>query len=96
MVRKSLSEEGSGRPQPNLREAILPPPEDMFSTYGFTAVSVRGHFAQAGRRPIRQRDLSFQDQGRPVLEIYRVIAGRERRRSELLAAAIRVRNCRTG
>ena len=55
MVRKSLSQEGSAR-KPNLREAILTAAEELFSTNGFNAVSVRDIAQAAGVTMEQLRD----------------------------------------
>jgi AcrR family transcriptional regulator len=91
MVRKSLSEEATAR-KPNLREAILTAAEDLFSTNGFTAVSVRDIAQAAGANP-GSVTYHFKTKDGLLLEIYRRHCGpMNRRRSELLSAAIRVRD----
>jgi AcrR family transcriptional regulator len=91
MVRKSLSQEGAGR-KPNLREAILTAAEDLFSTNGFNAVSVRDIAQAAGANP-GSVTYHFKTKDGLLLEIYRRHCGpMNRRRSELLAAAKRVRD----
>jgi AcrR family transcriptional regulator len=91
MVRKSLSEEGAAR-KPNLREAILTAAEDLFSTNGFTAVSVRDIAQAAGANP-GSVTYHFKTKDGLLLEIYRRHCGpMNRRRYELLAAAKRVRD----
>ena len=88
MVRKSLSQEGAGR-KPNLREAILTAAEDLFSTNGFNAVSVRDIAQAAGANP-GSVTYHFKTKDGLLLEIYRRHCGpMNRRRSELLAAAKR-------
>jgi len=91
MVRKSLSQEGAAR-KPNLREAILTAAEDLFSTNGFNAVSVRDIAQAAGANP-GSVTYHFKTKDGLLLEIYRRHCGpMNRRRSELLAAAKRVRD----
>ena len=50
MVRRSSKSEAAQR-KPNLREAILAAAEELFSTNGFTAVSVRDIAKAAGANP---------------------------------------------
>src|SRR4030088_3227623 len=91
MVRKSLSEEATAR-KPNLREAILTAAEDLFSTNGFTAVSVRDIAQAAGANP-GSVSYHFKSKDGLLLEIYRRhCAPMNRRRIELLVAAKRVRD----
>ena len=91
MVRKSLSQEGAAR-KPNLREAILAAAEELFSTNGFNAVSVRDIAQAAGANP-GSVTYHFKTKDGLLLEIYRRHCGpMNRRRSELLAAAKRVRD----
>ena len=91
MVRKSLSQDGASR-KPNLREAILTAAEELFSTNGFNAVSVRDIAHAAGANP-GSVTYHFKTKDGLLLEIYRRHCGpMNRRRSELLAAARRVRD----
>jgi AcrR family transcriptional regulator len=91
MVRKASSREASAR-KPNLREAILTAAEELFSTNGFNAVSVRDIAQAAGANP-GSVTYHFRTKDGLLLEIYRRHCGpMNRRRSELLAAAKRVRD----
>src|SRR5579863_8441376 len=78
--------------KPNLREAILCAAEDLFSTNGFNAVSVRDIAQAAGANP-GSVTYHFKTKDGLLLEIYRRHCGpMNLRRSELLAAARRVRD----
>src|SRR5580700_1083636 len=78
--------------KPNLREAILCAAEDLFSTNGFNAVSVRDIAHAAGANP-GSVTYHFKTKDGLLLEIYRRHCGpMNLRRSELLAAARRVRD----
>src|SRR6201991_3143705 len=78
--------------KPNMREAILAAPEELFSTNGFNAVSIR-HIAQAAGANPGSVTYHFRTKDGLLLEIYRRHCGpMNRRRSELLAAARRVRD----
>src|ERR1700730_1608599 len=91
MVRPSASDESAAR-KPNLREAILCAAEELFSTNGFNAVSVRDIAQAAGANP-GSVTYHFKTKDGLLLEIYRRHCGpMNRRRSELLAAAKRVRD----
>jgi AcrR family transcriptional regulator len=91
MVRPSSSDESAAR-KPNLREAILCAAEELFSTNGFNAVSVRDIAQAAGANP-GSVTYHFKTKDGLLLEIYRRHCGpMNRRRSELLAAARRVRD----
>ena len=77
--------------KPNMREAILAAAEELFSTYGFNAVSVRDIAQAAGANP-GSVTYHFKTKDGLLLEIYRRHCGpMNRRRSELLAAARRDR-----
>ncbi|MGY3484259.1 AcrR family transcriptional regulator [Bradyrhizobium sp. USDA 4011] len=81
----------AGTRKPNMREAILAAAEELFSTYGFNAVSVRDIAQAAGANP-GSVTYHFKTKDGLLLEIYRRHCGpMNRRRSELLAAARRVR-----
>ena len=91
MARQSDSEEATAR-KPNMREAILCAAEELFSTNGFNAVSVRDIAQAAGANP-GSVTYHFKTKDGLLLEIYRRHCGpMNRRRSELLAAARRVRD----
>jgi AcrR family transcriptional regulator len=78
--------------KPNMREAILCAAEDLFSTNGFNAVSVRDIAQAAGANP-GSVTYHFKTKDGLLLEIYRRHCGPMNvRRSELLAAARRVRD----
>ena len=78
--------------KPNMREAILAAAEELFSTYGFNAVSVRDIAQAAGANP-GSVTYHFKTKDGLLLEIYRRHCGpMNLRRSELLAAARRVRD----
>jgi AcrR family transcriptional regulator len=91
MVRRSTRKEAAAR-KPNLREAILAAAEELFSTNGFTAVSVRDIAQAAGANP-GSVTYHFKTKDGLLLEIYRRHCGpMNHRRAELLAAALRVRD----
>jgi AcrR family transcriptional regulator len=91
MVRRSTKEEPAQR-KPNLREAILAAAEELFSTNGFNAVSVRDIAQAAGANP-GSVTYHFKTKDGLLLEIYqRHCAPMNHRRAELLAAAKRVRD----
>ena len=91
MVRRSTGREAAQR-KPNLREAILAAAEELFSTNGFTAVSVRDIAQAAGANP-GSVTYHFKTKDGLLLEIYRRhCAPMNHRRAELLAAAMRVRD----
>src|SRR5262249_17494502 len=91
MTRQSDSD-GAGTRKPNMREAILWAAEELFSTNGFNAVSIR-HIAQAAGANPGSVTYHFKTKDGLLLEIYRRHCGpMNRRRSELLAAARRVRD----
>src|SRR6202795_5151152 len=78
--------------KPNLREAILCAAEELFATNGFNAVSVRDIAQAAGANP-GSVTYHFKTKEGLLLEIYNRQCGpMNRRRSELLAAASRVRD----
>ncbi len=90
MVRKSTSTETARKP--NMREAILAAAEELFATNGFNAVSVRDIAQAAGANP-GSVTYHFKTKDGLLLEIYRRhCAPMNLRRSELLAAAKRVRD----
>jgi AcrR family transcriptional regulator len=90
MVRRSNREAATRKP--NLREAILAAAEELFSTNGFNAVSVRDIAQAAGANP-GSVTYHFKTKDGLLLEIYRRHCGpMNLRRSELLAAARRVRD----
>jgi AcrR family transcriptional regulator len=91
MVRKPDSKATATR-KPNLREAILAAAEELFATNGFNAVSVRDIAQAAGANP-GSVTYHFKTKDGLLLEIYNRHCGpMNRRRSELLAAAKRVRD----
>jgi AcrR family transcriptional regulator len=91
MDRNPLSQEAAPR-KPNLREAILTAAEELFSNNGFNAVSVRDIAQAAGANP-GSVTYHFKTKDGLLLEIYRRHCGpMNLRRSELLAAAKRVRD----
>jgi AcrR family transcriptional regulator len=91
MVRKPSTPEATAR-KPNLREAILIAAEELFSTNGFNAVSVRDIAQAAGANP-GSVTYHFKTKDGLLLEIYRRHCGpMNHRRAELLAAARRVRD----
>ena len=76
----------------NLREAILSAAEALFSTSGFDAVSVRDIAQAAGANP-GSVTYHFKSKDGLLQEIYRRHCGpMNRRRHELLAAAMRIRD----
>jgi AcrR family transcriptional regulator len=91
MARPSDSDEATPR-KPNMREAILCAAEELFSTHGFNAASVRDIAQAAGANP-GSVTYHFKTKDGLLLEIYRRHCGpMNLRRSELLAAARRVRD----
>ena len=91
MVKKPAGKEATPR-KPNMREAILAAAEELFSTHGFTAVSVRDIAHAAGANP-GSVTYHFKTKDGLLLEIYRRHCGpMNKRRSELLEAARRVRD----
>ena len=91
MLRKPADKKAATR-KPNLREAILCAAEELFATNGFNAVSVRDIAQAAGANP-GSVTYHFKTKDGLLLEIYRRHCGpMNRRRSELLAAAVRVRD----
>src|ERR1700759_1241735 len=91
MARPSDSDDAAPR-KPNMREAILCAAEELFSTNGFNAVSVRDIAQAAGANP-GSVTYHFKTKDGLLLEIYRRHCGpMNRRRSELLDAAKRVRD----
>src|ERR1700722_7107352 len=91
MARRSDSDEAATR-KPRLRGGILCAAEELFSTHGFNAVSVRDIAQAAGANP-GSVTYHFQTKDGLLLEIYRRHCGpMNRRRSELLEAAKRVRD----
>jgi AcrR family transcriptional regulator len=91
MVSKPASKKPVTR-KPNLREAILCAAEELFATNGFNAVSIRDIAQAAGANP-GSVTYHFRTKDGLLLEIYRRHCGpMNRRRSELLAAATRVRD----
>ncbi|MBR0755492.1 TetR family transcriptional regulator [Bradyrhizobium jicamae] len=90
MVRKSPKVAGARKP--NMREAILAAAEELFSTNGFNAVSVRDIAQAAGANP-GSVTYHFETKDGLLLEIYKRHCGpMNLRRSELLSAAKRVRD----
>src|SRR3954453_2183451 len=91
MATRSTSTDAGSR-KPNMREAILCAAEELFSTNGFNAVSVRDIAQAAGANP-GSVTYHFKTKDGLLLEIYRRHCGpMNLRRSELLAAAKRVRD----
>ena len=91
MARPTDSDDAAPR-KPNMREAVLCAAEDLFSTKGFNAVSVRDIAQAAGANP-GSVTYHFKTKDGLLLEIYRRHCGpMNLRRSELLAAALRVRD----
>jgi len=91
MMKKPADKEATSR-KPNMREAILAAAEELFSTNGFTAVSVRDIALAAGANP-GSVTYHFKTKDGLLLEIYRRHCGpMNQRRSELLDAAKRVRD----
>src|SRR5476649_2215688 len=90
MVRKPVSKKAATR-KPNLREAILCAAEELFATNGFNAISIRDIARAAGANP-GSVTYHFKTKDGLLLEIYRRhCVPMNCRRSELLAAATRVR-----
>src|SRR6201985_183071 len=90
MDRKSDDRERSRKP--NMREAILVAAEELFSTKGFSAVTVRDIAQAAGANP-GSVTYHFRTKDDLLLEIYRRhCKPMNLRRAELLAAARRVRD----
>jgi AcrR family transcriptional regulator len=78
--------------KPNMREAIVAAAEDLFSVNGFNAVSVRDIAQAAGANP-GSVTYHFKTKDGLLLEIYQRHCGpMNLRRSELLAAAKRIRD----
>src|SRR6201988_1264983 len=91
MVRPPDSDDATPR-KPNMREAILCAAEELFSTNGFNAVSVRDIAQAAGANP-GSVTYHFKTKDELLLEIYRRhCKPMNLRRAELLAAAQRVRD----
>src|SRR6201995_5393998 len=91
MARPSDIEETTPR-KPNMSEAILAAAEELFSINGFNAVSVRDIAQAEGANP-GSVTYHFKTKDGLLLEIYRRHCGpMNLRRSELLAAAQRVRD----
>jgi AcrR family transcriptional regulator len=91
MITETTKDSSTGR-KGNLREAILSAAEAMFSTSGFNAVSVRDIAQAAGANP-GSVTYHFKSKDGLLLEIYRRHCGpMNRRRHELLAAAMRIRD----
>jgi AcrR family transcriptional regulator len=91
MVRTSARKKATTR-KPNLREAILCAAEELFAKNGFNAVSIRDIAQAAGANP-GSVTYHFKTKDGLLLEIYQRHCGpMNRRRSELLAAASRVRD----
>ncbi len=90
MVRTSTDKEKTRKP--NMREAILAAAEELFSRDGFNAVSVRDIAQAAGANP-GSVTYHFKTKDGLLLEIYqRHCVPMNARRSELLAAASRIRD----
>src|ERR1700733_10016798 len=90
MTPQSDSEESAVR-KPNMREAILCAAEELFSTNGFNAVSVRDIAQAAGANP-GSVTYHFKTKDGLLLEIYKShCEPMNRRRSELLTEARRGR-----
>src|SRR3974390_1464814 len=90
MFRRSIKQEKARNP--NMREAILAVAEELFSTNGFNAVSIRDVAQAAGASP-GSVTYHFETKDGLLLEIYRRHCGpMNLRRAELLAAAKRVRD----
>src|SRR5260370_24737395 len=76
----------------NMRDAILSVAEGVFSTSGFNAVSIRDIAHEAGANP-GSVTYHFKSKDGLLLEIYKRHCGpMNRRRIELLVAAMRVRD----
>jgi AcrR family transcriptional regulator len=92
MLRGPANKKAAATRKPNLREAILCAAEELFATNGFNAVSVRDIAQAAGANP-GSVTYHFKTKDGLLLEIYRRHCGpMNLRRSELLAAAMRVRD----
>jgi AcrR family transcriptional regulator len=92
MLRGPANQKAAATRKPNLREAILCAAEELFATNGFNAVSVRDIAQAAGANP-GSVTYHFKTKDGLLLEIYRRHCGpMNLRRSELLAAAMRVRD----
>jgi AcrR family transcriptional regulator len=92
VARKNPGEKTAPGRKPNMREAILAAAEELFSTNGFNAVSVRDIALAAGANP-GSVTYHFTTKDGLLLEIYRRHCGpMNLRRSELLSAARRVRD----
>jgi AcrR family transcriptional regulator len=90
MIRKPARKETARKP--NMREAILAAAEELFSINGFNAVSVRDVAQAAGANP-GSVTYHFKTKDGLLLDIYRRhCAPMNLRRSELLEAAMRVRD----
>src|SRR4030081_1403148 len=77
---------------PNMREAILSAAEILFSTKGFNAVSIRDIALEAGANA-GSVTYHFKSKDGLLLEIYKRHCGpMNKRRIELLVAAMRVRD----
>lgn len=88
----SRSNGGEKTRKPNMREAILEAAEELFSINGFNAVSIRDIAHAAGANP-GSVTYHFKTKDGVLLEIYRRhCVPMNHRRSELLAAARRVRD----
>ena len=86
MARLPNSDDATPR-KPNMREAILFAAEDLFSTNGFNAVSVRDIAQAAGANP-GSVTYHFKTKDGLLLEIYqRHCEPMNRRRSELLTVS---------
>lgn len=92
MMSKRPADRDATPRKPNMREAILAAAEELFSTNGFTAVSVRDIALAAGANP-GSVTYHFKTKDGLLLEIYRRHCGpMNHRRFELLEAAKRVRD----
>jgi len=91
MIAGTPNDSPTGR-KSNLREAILSAAEALFSSSGFNAVSVRDIAQAAGANP-GSVIYHFKSKDGLLLAIYRRHCGpMNRRRHELLAAAMRIRD----
>jgi AcrR family transcriptional regulator len=91
MIADTPNDSPTGR-KGNLREAILSAAEALFSTSGFNAVSIRDIAQAAGANP-GSVTYHFKSKDGLLLAIYRRHCGpMNRRRHELLAAAMRIRD----
>src|SRR2546429_4144702 len=89
---KSSTSTDAGSRKPNMREAFVCGAEELFPPNAFTAVWVRNIAQAAGANP-GSVTYHFKTKDGLLLEIYRRHCGpMNRRRSELLAAASRVRD----